>query len=329
MALLVLAAPAAARGQTASALPTGHGEVRLERFRSGALGVTKGYTVYLPAAYADTARRFPVVYLLHGLFGDEASWVARGHLDVVADSAFAAGVPPMILVMPDGDQSAWVDWAVSPGIPCAAAEALSESVETACVTESRYAAYVARDLVVAVDARFRTAPWRAARGIGGISAGGTGALVIAFNAPAVFRAVAALSPVGVPLSLADGPCGMPIREARSMDALEAALGRPLPNWRRRWGSDTTLWWRGDPARAARRLVAGPSERPLIRLETGAADELAGGTCALSSTLDSLGLDAELSVLAGGHDWALWRARLGETLAWFAHHLSSAGPRSPE
>lgn len=277
--------------------------VQLERIHSGALGATKRYLIYLPSAYAaDSGRRFPVVYLLHGYRGDETAWVAHGHADAIADEVFARGTAPMILVMPEGDESFWADWAARP--------------------DAQYGDYVVRDLVAAVDARFRTIAGRDGRGIAGLSAGGTGAMVLAFTAPQRFAAVASFSAVAVPLTIEDGPCGTPIRQATSLAQLEAALGRPLPNWRRRWGADTTAWWRYDPGRAARRLAASGAPLPAVRLETGSDDPLAGETCSLAATLDSLGLAPELAVVPGGHDWTVWRARLGPALEWFGARLAS-------
>lgn len=300
----------------ANAIPSG--EVRFERFYSTALGVTKGYAIYLPAAYAaKPARRFPVLYLLHGYAGNEGTWIIQGRADVIADSVFAAGLAPMILVMPDGDQSYWADWSASPGMACDAAAQLGEAAATACVTQSRYGEYVRHDLTAAVDGRYRTVRGRRGRGIAGISAGGTGALVLAFNAPDAYSAVAALSAVAIPLSTADRRCGEPVHAAASVQELEDALGRPMPGWRMRWGTDTTRWWRFDPARAARRLAAGSGPRPAIRLEAGDGDPLTGGTCALAALLDSLGMAPSLTVSPGAHDWTLWQARFGDVLSWFA------------
>jgi S-formylglutathione hydrolase FrmB len=320
----VVAVAAGAGGQASAQLAPPHaravpsGEVRLERFHSAALGVTKGYAIYLPAAYAaNPGRRFPVLYLLHGYSGNEGTWVTQGRADAIADSAFAAGVAPMILVMPDGDQSYWADWSASPGTACDAAAQLGEAAATACVAQSRYGEYVRHDLTAMVDARYRTIPGRRGRGIAGISAGGTGALVLAFNAPDIYSAVAALSAVAMPLSTADRRCGEPVQMASSLQELESALGRPMPGWRMRWGTDTTQWWRFDPSRAARRLAAVHGPHPAIRLEAGDADPLTGGTCALAALLDSLGMAPSLTVSRGAHDWTLWQARLGEVLSWFA------------
>ena len=321
LAVLVAVAGAAVEAQSPPARNAGAsaaGEVRLERFHSEALGVTKGYMIYLPAAYAaNPGRRFPVLYLLHGYSGNEGSWVTQGRADAIADSVFATGVAPMILVMPDGDQSYWADWSASPGTPCDAAAQLGEAAATACVAQSRYAEYVRHDLTAVVDGRYRTVRSRRGRGIAGISAGGTGALVLAFNAPDTYAAVASLSAVAVPLSTADHRCGEPVHEAASLGELEQALGRPMPGWRMRWGADSTRWWRFDPGRAARRLAASRVPAPAIRLEAGQSDPLAGGTCALAALLDSLGQAPSLVVSPGAHDWTLWQARFGDVLKWFA------------
>ena len=306
------------RAQLPPSRTTETGDVRLERFFSPALGVTKGYAIYLPAAYAaNPARRFPVLYLLHGYSGDEATWISQGRADAIADSVFGSGVAPRILVMPDGDQSYWADWTTSPGPACDAAAQLGEAPATACVAQSRYAEYVLHDLAATIDAHYRTNGTGHGRGIAGISAGGTGALVLAFNAPDAYAAVAALSPVAIPLSTRDQRCGEPVHAAASLPELEVALGRPMPGWRLRWGADTTRWWRYDPSRAARRLAAGGAPHPAIRVEAGDGDPLTGGACALASLLDSLGMAPSLTVSHGAHDWAFWQARFGAVLSWFA------------
>src|SRR5687767_1156987 len=64
-------------------------------------------SVYLPPGYAKRPKqRYPVLYLLHGFTDSDANWfcLERKHFVCVrpaADAAFAAGVPEMIVVMPD------------------------------------------------------------------------------------------------------------------------------------------------------------------------------------------------------------------------------------
>src|SRR5215210_1298249 len=56
------------------------------------------YTVYLPADYTISERTYPVVYLLHGLSGDNTQWLQWGEINGYADKAIAEGtIPPMIL----------------------------------------------------------------------------------------------------------------------------------------------------------------------------------------------------------------------------------------
>ena len=72
------------------------------RFHSDALGADKAYRVWLPAGYDGSQKRYPVIYLLNPLGGNERSWTEpKGDLDGVA----AAIDLQAIVVMPDGDAS--------------------------------------------------------------------------------------------------------------------------------------------------------------------------------------------------------------------------------
>jgi len=81
-------------------------------------------------------------------------------------------IKPLIIVMPQGDLSYWVNWV--DGGP-------------------RWGDYVARALRRPVDSTFRTLPDASHRAIGGLSMGGGGALQLAFNHPNVFHVVGAHS----------------------------------------------------------------------------------------------------------------------------------------
>ncbi|HEX6972309.1 MAG TPA: alpha/beta hydrolase-fold protein, partial [Limnochordia bacterium] len=93
------------------AVPAAAGRVVADSFWSQALGIRKHYVVWLPPSYArQPERRYPVVYYLHGAFGRETDWVQYGHLDRTLDSLVAAGMPEMIVVMPDGDDGWYTTW---------------------------------------------------------------------------------------------------------------------------------------------------------------------------------------------------------------------------
>lgn len=129
--------------------------------------------IWLPASYAATSRRYPVVYFLAG-FGESASTATIGSvLERLVDEARA---PEMILVGVDGNNS------------------LGGSFYVDSPVTGKWAQAIHADLVGHVDANYRTLPTPASRGIAGFSMGGFGALDLAMRHPDVFGSVYALSP---------------------------------------------------------------------------------------------------------------------------------------
>ena len=122
--------------------------------------------VYLPPSYAtDKSRRYPVIYLLHGYGGRDTTF--NGRLATLPDSAdrdFAPGGvavgKEMIAVMPNA-------FTLHKG-----------SMYSSSPTTGDWESYVAGDLVAYIDSHYRTVPNRLARGLGGHSMGGYGALRI-------------------------------------------------------------------------------------------------------------------------------------------------------
>src|SRR5262249_9121979 len=81
-----------------------HGKIKVVQYDSKWLG-TRQVCVYAPPGYS-TGKKYPVLYLLHGLGGDDRAWVERCHADNVIDNLLADGkIQPMILVFPNGDSS--------------------------------------------------------------------------------------------------------------------------------------------------------------------------------------------------------------------------------
>ncbi len=142
---------------------------------------SRDVSVYLPPAYqSGPARRFPVLYMLHGFTDDDARWFGfRKHwinLHTVLDQAPAAGSRQMIVVMPN------------------AFTAYQGSMYSSSITTGDWETFVTRELVAFVDSRYRTLPDRASRGIAGHSMGGYGAMRMAMKHPEVFSAVYLISP---------------------------------------------------------------------------------------------------------------------------------------
>lgn len=70
--------------------------------KSNILGTEKHYMVYLPDGYGDPDRDYPILYLLHGAWGNFRDWSEKGNLRAIADETIASGAAvPMVIVMPD------------------------------------------------------------------------------------------------------------------------------------------------------------------------------------------------------------------------------------
>lgn len=84
-----------------------HGAVSHPWYDSPALGMNRRMTVYTPAAYQKYPdRRFPVLYLLHGMGGDETAWTDLGRVAQILDNMIEKGaINPMIVVMPNGNST--------------------------------------------------------------------------------------------------------------------------------------------------------------------------------------------------------------------------------
>jgi enterochelin esterase-like enzyme len=155
---------------TTSATPSAQGKPRIVdgSFHSVALNGTIHYSIALPPGYDSGAKRYPVVYFLHGLPANEQSYKGIGGY---ADSLAATGHSAIVV----GAQGAragdtdpeWHDW--GPG----------RDWETA--TES--------ELVSWIDGHYRTLARRSGRAIIGVSAGGYGATLIAIHHPETYQVI--------------------------------------------------------------------------------------------------------------------------------------------
>ena len=236
--------------------------------------------VYTPPGYDDpinAARRYPVIYLLHGWPGSDGNWPTLGHATVTADSLIASGrIPPVLLVFPNGNgrgflgRSLWLDsWDGG----------------------SRMEDFLTGRLVRWVDSTFRTDPKAARRAVIGLSDGGTAAINLALRHPDIFGACASHS--------------AQLRMER-MAGMGAVLG-PEPGARHRLEEASPLLY------AAHVL---PLERadPVIYFDCGADDENLADNRAFDALLTRLGVAHTFHEFQGGHGWGYWRAHLAQSLA---------------
>ncbi len=170
----------------------------------------RNVTVYLPPGYAKGARRYSVIYLLHGYLSTNKSWTTSDWANVpkILDHLIVGGkIRPMIVVMPDGFNK------------------FAGAFYTNSVITGNWEDFVTQDLVKYVDANYRTFARPSSRGIAGHSMGGYGALKLAMKHPDIYGAVYGLSACcmewGDDLSAAN-PAWDKTLEFRSMDDFTTA-----------------------------------------------------------------------------------------------------------
>ena len=141
--------------------------------KSTILGKEVAYSIYLPADYGKSNRRYPVLYLLHGLGDDETGWTQFGEAHQIADKAIQNGdATSMIIAMPNGG----VNWFIN-------------SVDG----KTKYEDFFIKEFIPFIDANYRTRNRKNYRAIAGLSMGGYGTLIMATKHPELFAAAAPLS----------------------------------------------------------------------------------------------------------------------------------------
>lgn len=145
-----------------------HGTVSRMWYNSPTLGMDRRITVYTPAGYETSGKRYPVFYLLHGAGGDEEAWINLGRTSQILDNLIAEGkAEPMIVVMTNGN--AWQE--AAPGESSKGYTVPSMRPDEAKNTVEGAFELAFPDVVKFVEKNFRTKKGRANRAIAGLSMG--------------------------------------------------------------------------------------------------------------------------------------------------------------
>ena len=79
-----------------------HGKIDTISYASKTVGTTRKALVYTTPGFSKD-KKYPVLYLLHGIGGDEKEWLNGGTPQIILDNLFAEGkIKPMIVVLPNG-----------------------------------------------------------------------------------------------------------------------------------------------------------------------------------------------------------------------------------
>jgi len=167
-----------------------HGEIHHHFYRSVVAGDDRDYYVYSPPGYSPAAKQtYPVLYLLHGFSDDASGWTAVGRANVILDNLIAQGkAKPMIVVMPLGYgtmemvQAGWNAW---------------NHTELRNENFTKFSEALLKEVMPRVESEYRVKSGREARGIAGLSMGGSESLLTGLNHLDKFAWIGAFSSGGL------------------------------------------------------------------------------------------------------------------------------------
>ena len=158
-----------------------HGTVSKVWYPSATAGFNRRLTVYTPAGYETSKAKYPVLYVLHGIGGDEDAWVTQGRATQILDNLIARGeAKPMIVVFTNGNisqEAAPLENSTGYDRPTMS---LPQTMEGTFETSFP-------EVVKFIDATYRTIAKKQSRAICGLSMGGFHTLYITLNNPDMFN----------------------------------------------------------------------------------------------------------------------------------------------
>ncbi|WP_251158913.1 alpha/beta hydrolase [Caniella muris] len=231
---------------------------------------------------------YSCLVLLHGLQGNVNTWVYNTRVERWAQDR------NLCVVMPQGDNSFWVEAGV-PGGPV-----------------GDYGAFVAEELVETVRSLFPVAQGREGTFVGGFSMGGYGALRAGLSHPGTFSRILAFSPAIHFFEAGEG----------ELSAHGDVAGERLL-FRGGRGTDLDVRWLAQGL--ARAVGAGEASWPAVRMLVGEGDWLAGCNGAFAEALAALGAPVEFDAYPGIHSWNFVQDHLEGALDWV---VGGCGPFAP-
>jgi enterochelin esterase-like enzyme len=248
------------------------------------LGKEVHFTMYLPADYETSQRKYPITYLLHGYTDDDTGWLQYGEINRYADKAINDGtIPPMIIAMPDGG----VAWYIN------------NSDGTVL-----YEDFFIKEFMPYIEKTYRVKTEKRFRGVAGLSMGGFGTLVFALKHPELFAACA-------PLSAAVWDDDDAVKTPQdSYDRTFAVLyGKGLQGKARL----NETWYANNPLSIVAKKSVDDLKKVKYWIDCGDDDFLINGNMSLHKALKDKGVPHEFRVRDGGHTWEYWRTGIVDAL----------------
>jgi enterochelin esterase-like enzyme len=261
-------------------------------FYSKLAGEYLKYSVYLPPNYSQSGKHFPVLYLLHGIGGNENSWIKNYAVHRKADSLIVTSeIPPLIIVMPDGRRSYYIN---------------------DYQHKFPYESIFIYEFIPFVDSVYKTIGNKQGRVIGGFSMGGYGALVHCMKHPDIFSGAVALSAAVRTDSMVYHE-----KPEKYHQYLNPVFGDSI----QQYGSLTRHWIENNPLYIIR---TNPDTLKSIQwyLSCGLSDYLLPGNEALHDLFMRYKIPHEFNLQCGGHEWAYWEKAIIPALLFTGRILKS-------
>jgi putative tributyrin esterase len=255
------------------------GRAECESMQSRILSHRVGYCVLLPPGYAPKKRKYPVLYFLHGLGGNQFVFVQDGAFNLIEDLWERRKIGGFLIVTPAGDDSFYIN---------------SRNGKV------RYEDFLTREFFPLIERHYAVEGGRKYRAIAGMSMGGYGALHLAFRHPEMFGSVGTESAALIE-RLPHIRMGNSSRATRRI--FGGAFGSP---------PSQEFWRRNSPLTLARTF------RPAglkIYFDCGEEDDFGfnRGAEVLDKLLASRRIPHEFHLYPGGHNWVYFARHLPAVL----------------
>lgn len=236
----------------------------------------------VPAEFYGNGKRYKVLWLLHGTYGDYSDWLRKSNIELYACER------ELIVVMPSGLNADYADWP-----------------EFACGYDMY--SYLTEELMPLVYNWFPASSKREDNFIAGLSMGGFGTCIYAFNHPDKFAAMCAMS--GCPRDMADKETvrlRSGIFSKRTENQMKNAGG--IEGYQ---ASVQNTW------KLAKNLAKSP-DAPRMLFTCGTNDPIIYQTyCKFKAYAQEIGLDAVFEETEGySHEWRFWDISLQRALDFF-------------
>jgi len=158
-------------------------------YESPTLEITRRLFVYTPYGYADSKKKYPVLYLLHGAGGDEDAWSTMGRTCQILDNLIEKGLAkPMICVMPNGNPTQYAARTLMID-----EKSVDRNNPEMGMMGNLYPKSIVEDIVPFIERTYRVDTRPKSRAIAGLSMGGGHTITTSLMYPGFFDYICPLS----------------------------------------------------------------------------------------------------------------------------------------